>query len=149
MKRAMIAVCLLVLSPSGVRACYEDHSPGAGWFDERSGRGPNHGGALRSVYRDSLIEGSLATAGSGLMILLGILVQTRRSRAERASGFQMPAGTRTPLVVEIERPPCDPILASVGFDSQVECGSFLETVGLDAEPVTSGLITVDFMTTCG
>ena len=27
MKRTVIAVCLLVLSPSGVMACYEEHSP--------------------------------------------------------------------------------------------------------------------------
>ena len=33
MKRSMIAVCLLLLSPGTVIACFEDHNAGAGWFD--------------------------------------------------------------------------------------------------------------------
>ena len=32
MKRSMIAVCLLLLSPARVLACVEDHNPGAGWY---------------------------------------------------------------------------------------------------------------------
>ncbi len=145
MKRMVIAVCLLVLSPSGVMACYEDHSPGAGWLDERSGRSPNFGGALQSVYRDAVMDGSLAAAGSGLVILLGVLVRARRQTAGRASGSELQPATRIPLVVEIDRPPCDPILASVGFDSQDVCTSFSESVGIDAEPVTSGFVAIDCM----
>ena len=38
MKRSMIAVCLLLLSPSEVIACFEDHNAGAGWFDQQIGR---------------------------------------------------------------------------------------------------------------
>jgi hypothetical protein len=148
MKRTMIAVCLLVLSPSGVMACYEDHNPGAGWFDERSGRGGNYGGALQSVYRDRVMDGSLAAAGSGLVILLGILVRARRPTAGHASGSHLQPAKRIPLVVEIDRPPCEEILATVGFDSRDKCCSFSDPVGIDAEPVTSGFVAVDFMATC-
>jgi len=148
MKRTMIAVCLFVLSPSGVIACYEDHNAGAGWFDERSGRGPNYGGALQSVYRERLMDGSLATAGSGLVILLGILVRARRRAVGHASGSHLQPATRIPLVVEIDRPPFDPFLASVGFDSQDQCCSFSETVGIDAACVTSGFVALDTMAPC-
>ena len=75
---------------------------------------------MQSVYRARLMDGSLAAAGSGLVILLGILVRARRPAAGRASGSQLQPAKRIPLVVEIDRPPCDPILASVGFDLQDE-----------------------------
>ena len=43
MKRSMIAVCLLLLSPGTVMACIEDHNTGAGWFDQQSSGWTSYG----------------------------------------------------------------------------------------------------------
>ena len=42
MKRLMIVVCLLLLPTSGVKACYEDHSPVQAGSTNRPGR-PHYG----------------------------------------------------------------------------------------------------------
>ena len=65
MKRSMIAVCLLLLSPSHVIACIEDHNAGAGWFDQQTSRWSSYGNAAQAMQRDMLMDVSLFAGGRG------------------------------------------------------------------------------------
>ena len=85
MRRSLIAVCLLLLSPSSARACYEDHKAGAGWFDERPSQWSNYGIGAQAAQRDKLMDVAVFAGGSGVLILLGVFMRTLLNAARRAA----------------------------------------------------------------
>jgi hypothetical protein len=85
MKRSMIAVCLLLLSPSRVIACFEDHNAGAGWFDQQNLHWSSYGNAAQAMQRDKLLDVSLIAGGSGVVILLGVMIRAKVQSARRAA----------------------------------------------------------------
>ena len=94
MRRSLIAVCLLLLTPSSVQACYEDHNAGEGWFDEHSARWSNYGVRARAAKRDRLLDMSIFAGGSGVLILLSVFMRTllRAARPARPKpSMRLPA----------------------------------------------------------
>ena len=69
MKRSMIAVCLLLCSPTSVIACTDDHKASGGWIDEK----PRPWWSAASDGSNTrMIALSLFTGSVGLVILLGV-----------------------------------------------------------------------------
>jgi hypothetical protein len=108
MKRSMIAVSLLLLSPGEVIACYEDHGAGAGWFDQQTMRWSGYGNAGQATQTDKLLEMSLAAGVSGVVILLGVVVRTMIRAAGRAGVSPLQPEEETPLVLPFDGPACEP-----------------------------------------
>jgi hypothetical protein len=142
MKRSMIAVCLLLLSPSGVMACYEDHNAGAGWFDPEASRWPNYGSAARALHHDKLMDVSLLAGGSGVAILIGVLIRAM-CRAGRQPVSRLQPVTRVPLAVPIDRPTSEPFYTQAGMDPDDRCWSSSGTFSFDDEHVASGNLAID------
>jgi hypothetical protein len=111
MKRSMIAVCLLLSSPSTVMACYEDHNAGPSWFDQQTLYWPGYGNGALAMPRDKLMVVSLVAGGSGVVILLGVLVRAM-IRAARTAPLSLPQlEEETPLALPFDGPACEPYCA--------------------------------------
>ncbi len=108
MKRSMIAVCLLLLSPGTVIACFEDHNAGAGWFDAQSVRFAGYGNDGRAMQRDRLMEMALIAAGSGALIVFCVLGRAMFRSARRREISPFEESERVPLGVPFDEPPWDP-----------------------------------------
>jgi hypothetical protein len=117
MRRLLFAVCLLLLTPSPVMACYEDHKAGAGWFDEPSSRWSNYGIGAQAAQRDRLMDVSVFAGGSGVLILLGVCMRSFLRAAQRAADESR---ERVPLAMPNDSPPCEPLCVLAGLDSQDE-----------------------------
>ena len=111
MKRSMIAVCLLLLSPSSVIACVEDHNPGVGWADQRPMRWSIYGNGAESMGSDRLVDVSLVAGVSGAVILLGVVVRAIVRSARYAAASPVQAEEETPLALPFDGPACEPSLA--------------------------------------
>ena len=101
MKRSMIAVCLLLLSPSRVIACYEDHNAGAGWFDQQTVRWSSNGNSAQTMLRDTLMDVSLFAGGLGFVILLGVLVRAMIQASGQAPVSRLEPEERVPLAFRL------------------------------------------------
>jgi hypothetical protein len=145
MKRSMIVVCLLLLPPGGVMACYEDHSAGAGWFDEQTSRWSSYGSLAEALYRDRLMGVSVFAGGSGIAILVGVFIQARcRARQDAQNADLLPA-TGVPLAESVDQPPCEPLSTAISPDFQVSGSMSSESFGIVAQPLTSVFLPLDFV----
>ncbi len=135
MKRSMIAVCLLLLSPSRVIACFEDHNPGAGWVDQRPMRWSIYGDAAESMGRDRLMDISLVAGVSGVVILLSVVVRAIVRTARHAAVSPAQAEEEIPLALPFDGPPCEPSLALP--EAQVAAGGGLSWDLADAHAVSA------------
>jgi hypothetical protein len=117
MRRFLIAICALLLTPSSVMACYEDHKAGAEWFDEPSSNWIKYGMGAHAAQRDGLMDVAVFAGGSGVLILLGVGIRTHLRAARRAAAETLePAGL--PLALANDGPPCEPLCVRAGLDSQ-------------------------------
>jgi hypothetical protein len=108
MKRSMIAVCLLLLSPSRVIACYEDHNAGAGWFDQQTLRWSSNGNAAQRMQRDTLMDVSLFAGGLGVVILLGVAVRAMIQATRHAPISRSQPEERVRVALPFDGPICEP-----------------------------------------
>jgi hypothetical protein len=115
MKRSMIAVCLLLLSPSRVIACYEDHNAGAGWFDQQTVRWSNNGNSAQTRLRDTVMDVSLFAGGLGFVILLGVLVRAMIQASGQGPVSRLEPEERVPLALPFDGPPCEPCCVRLDF----------------------------------
>jgi hypothetical protein len=138
---------LLLLPTSGVKACYEDHKPGAGWFDEQTGRRPHYGSFAEAVYRDRLMDLSLIAGASGIAILVGVFIRARCQATRHALDSYVPPATRAPLAESINQPTWEPLSTELSVDFQDRgCGSS-GSFSIDAQPLTSVFLSLDALVT--
>ena len=89
MKRSMIAVCLMLLSPERLMACIEDHNSGAGWIDQQPSSWSHYSTWEQVAHRNSVQDISLFVGGMGLTILTGAFYRaTRRAMLREQFGHQ-------------------------------------------------------------
>ena len=112
MKRSMIAVCLLLLSPSHVMACIEDHDAGSRWFDQQTSVWSSYGNDTHSMNRDVLMNVSLFAGGSGVLILVGVLFRAMCRVGPQADSLQLSGGS------SLDWPAYEPFTAGVEEDSR-------------------------------
>jgi hypothetical protein len=119
MRRFVIAICALLLAPSSVMACYEDHGLGAGWFDDGSSNWTKYGTGARPAQRNKLMDLSIFAGGSGVLILLGVGMRTLLRSAQQPEFETIESSARVvPLALPNDGPPCDPQCVLAGPDSQ-------------------------------
>jgi hypothetical protein len=110
MKRSMIAVCLLLLSPGTVIACLEDHNAGAGWFDVQLPRYAGYGTDGRAMQRDRLIDMALFAGGAGVLIVFGVVGRAMFLSARRTEESSFLGAEELSRVDPFdEEPSCEPI----------------------------------------
>jgi hypothetical protein len=118
MKRSMIAVCLVVLSPGGVKACIEDHNPGAGWFDQQPSGWTSYDTGAQVLHRDRVQDVSLLCGGLGVTILMGVFFRAMCQSSRLAFASDSRPDTLVPLVLPIDVPAFDPMCEQVGLNSE-------------------------------
>jgi hypothetical protein len=118
MKRSMIVVCLLLLSPGQVMACIEDHNPGAGWFDQQPSGWSDYGAGAHSLHRDRVQDVSLFAGGLGVTILVGVLFRAMCQASRRASAQDANIDPDVPLVLPMDAPAFDPSCERVELASE-------------------------------
>ena len=104
MKRSMIAVCLLLLSPSTVMACIEDHNTGAGWFDQQPSGWTSYGTGAAALHRDRLLDVALFAGGLAGVILMGVAYRAICGAPRRAHASSSQPGGIVPLALPIDAP---------------------------------------------
>lgn len=109
MKRSMIAVCLLLLSPSHVIACIEDHDAGSRWFDQQTSVWSSYGNDTHSMNHDVLMNVSLFAGGSGVLILVGVLFRAMCRVGPQADSLQLSGGL--PVGSSLDWPTYEPFTA--------------------------------------
>ena len=143
MKRSLIAVCLLLLSPSRVIACYEDHNAGAGWFDQQTLRWSSNGSTAHTMQRNILMDVSFLAGVSGVVILLGVLVRAKIQAAGYTSVSPLQEEEQVPLVVPFDAPVCDPRCGASGLEFKADGWSTSEMWEMRAESATWAASAVD------
>jgi hypothetical protein len=119
MKRSMIVVCLLLLSPGGVTACIEDHNPGAGWYDQQPSGWSGYGVLGQGLHRDRVQDVSLFAGGLGITILVGVMFRAMCQASRKACTSDAQADTYVPLVMPMDAPAFDPSCEGVELASEV------------------------------
>ena len=142
MRRSLIAVCLLLLTPSSVQACYEDHNA------VRAGsmsilRGGRITELAQAAQRDRLLDMSIFAGGSGVLILLSVFMRTLLRAARPAAAETLDAASRVPLAMPADSPPCEPLCVLVDFDSQDHVWSSVEFHDLRDESLTGTTLPVE------
>jgi hypothetical protein len=118
MRRSLIAVCLVLLAPLSVKACYEDHNPAAGWAEDKRPFWSNYGIGAEGVQRDRLMDVSMFAGGSGVLILLGVSLRAFLLAARRDAVEMVESASLVPLALPTDGPPCEPQCVLTGLDSQ-------------------------------
>jgi hypothetical protein len=108
MKRSMIAVCLLVLTPGQAMGCIEDHNPGSGWFDSQPSEWASLSASGQVPQRDRVQDVSLFALGLGATILVGVLFRAMCQASRTASASETRSETFAPLVMPMDAPVFDP-----------------------------------------
>ena len=108
MKRSMIAVCLLSLTPGRAMGCIEDHNPGAGWLYEQPSEWASFSASGQVSQRDRVQDVSLFVLGLGATILVGVLFRAMCQAARIASASETQSDTVAPLVMPTDAPVFDP-----------------------------------------
>jgi hypothetical protein len=111
MKRSLIAVCLLLLSPNAILACFEDHNPGAGWLDQQRSSGSSYGTGAQALRRDGLLDVALFAGGLGGVILVGVSYRAMRVVPEAARVIRWQPATLVPLALPLDAPAFEPLCA--------------------------------------
>ena len=145
MKRSTIAVCLLLLSPSGVMACYDDHNTGPGWFDEHTPRWSTYGSVPQTMHRDKLMEVSLFVGGLGVVILVGVAIRAKRQAARHIAISPLEPATGLFLAEPFDGPTCEGFCVQDGPDSQDRSWPSVKTCDINTEYLagaSSGINTV-------
>jgi hypothetical protein len=119
MRRSMIAVCLLLLSPSTVLACDEDHSPGAGWFDRQPPVWSSYGTGAEALHRDRALDVALFAGGLGVVILAGVCYRAMRAAAGPAPAGRSQPATIVPLALASDAPAFEPLCADPLGDFEI------------------------------
>ncbi len=106
MKRSMIAVCLLVCSPSTVMACSEDHN--AGWFDQQTLRWTGSGSGGQATQSDRVMVLSLMAGASGVLMLLGSVAWAAMRAGTQTADSPSAPEVDVPLALPFDGPACEP-----------------------------------------
>jgi hypothetical protein len=106
MKRSMIAVCLLLCSPSTVMACSEDHN--AGWFDQQTLRWSGYGSGGEATQSDRVLVLSLMAGASGVLMLLGSVACAAMRAGGQTADFPSAPEVEVPLALPFDGPACEP-----------------------------------------
>jgi hypothetical protein len=130
MKRLMIAVCLLLLAPSHVMACIEDHNTASGWFDRETARRASSGAGANASDHDWLTEVSLFAGGLGVLILVGVLFRATFRAAQRSDA--VPFSDDVTSGAPLDESMWEPLIADAAADIQDQAWwSSAETLDLN------------------
>ena len=114
MKRSMIAVCLLVCSPSTVIGCYEDHN--VGWFDQQTLRYTSYGSGVWETKRDMLMDLSLIAGASGVLMLLFSVARAAMRAGRQSVDSPTAPEVEVPLELPFDGPACEPFFVRAAPD---------------------------------
>ena len=146
MKRSMIAVCLLLLSPDTVMACIEDHNPGAGWYDQQPSGWSGYGAGAQALHRDRVQDVSLFAGGLGVTILVGVLFRAMCQASQKASPSDSQPDARFTFVLPVDAPVCDPTCTHnelagdvSGWTAQQEFDAYSDSISVHSHAIESAM----------
>jgi hypothetical protein len=149
MKRSLIAVCLLLLSPSSVMACFEDHNTGAGWFDQQPSGWTSYGSGAQAQHRDRLLDVALFAGGLGAVILMGVAYRATCLATRRARVSSPQPGAIVPLALPIDAPAFEPLCTESWLVSAPEDGSSPQIGDVYSSSITGHAYGVDSIMSIG
>jgi hypothetical protein len=118
MKRSMIAVCLMLLSPGTAMACIEDHNTGAGWFDQQPSGWNSYSTGAQALHRDRLLDVAFFAGGLGALLLVGVSYRAMCPAVWRARVSPSRPAMFTPLALPVDSPASEPLCAGFCLDSE-------------------------------
>jgi hypothetical protein len=149
MRRSMIAVCLVLVSPSPVLACIEDHNPGAGWFDQQPSGWSSYGTGARALPRDGVMDVALLAGGLGVVILAGLSYRAMCLAPRRAQVSRSQPATIVPLALPMDAPAFEPLCAISYLDSEGQDWSSSQIFDVHSSAITGHSGGIDSVTPYG
>jgi hypothetical protein len=149
MKRSLIAVCLLLLSPSSVMACIEDHNTGAGWFDQQPSGWTTYGTGAQALHRDRLLDVALFAGGLGAVILMGVAYRATCLAPRRAPMSPSQPGALVPLALPIDAPAFEPLCAEPWLDIDAQDWPSPRIVDVHSSSITGHAHGIDSIMSIG
>jgi hypothetical protein len=143
MKRSMIAVCLLLLSPGSVMACIEDHNTGAGWFDQQSSGSTSYGTGAQALHRDRLLDVALLAGGMGAVILVGLSYVAMCRAPQHAAVSRSQPAAAVPLALPIDSPAFEPRCAEPWGACEGPEWSSPRMLDVHSDSITAGVQGID------
>jgi hypothetical protein len=143
MKRSMIAVCLLLLSPSTVIACFEDHDAGVGWFEQQNLRWWSRGNTVGAMRSDRLMDAALVAGGLGVVMLVGVVVRAVIQAVRQTPVSPLESDVPMPLPVRFAARPCEPLRVWPDLDLDESGWPSSEIQEVQAESATWAASAID------
>jgi hypothetical protein len=149
MKRSMIAVCLLLLSPGTVMACIEDHNTGAGWFDQQPSGWTSYVTGAQALHRDRLLDVAFFAGGLGAVILVGVSYRAMCLVPRRAQVSPSQPATVVPLALPMDAPAFEPLCADPWLDCEAPDWPYPEIFDVHSNSIMGHSPGIDSVTSIG